>query len=103
MVFPSLGRHSEEEALISDSQKEGMKFSLLFQSLYGEECDFFMDSSLMDAVGTIDLINHRLWSPVLSKSLFLYIYLHPFMKMKRNIKGKVGFSFITVDYCQTLK
>ena len=103
VVFPSLSRHTEEEMLINESQKEGMKFSLKFQALYGDECDHFMDSSLMDAVNMMNLINRRSWFPVLNKSHCWYICHHHFMKMRRNTKSKVGFNFFTVDCYQTLK
>ena len=103
VVFPYIGRHEEEEILINESQKEGSKFSMKFHSTHHDECNYFMDTSLMDAVSMINLINRRSWFPVLSKSHFWCTCLRLFMKMRRNTKGRVSFDLITVDCCQTLK
>ena len=38
--------------MISESNSEGKKFSNMFREKHGEDCNQFMDSSLMDAVTT---------------------------------------------------
>ena len=51
-VFTPQARDSDEETLISESNSEGKKFSNMFREKHGEDCNQFMDSSLMDAVTT---------------------------------------------------
>ena len=52
VVFTPQARDSDEETLISESNSEGKKFSNMFREKHGEDCNQFMDSSLMDAVTT---------------------------------------------------
>lgn len=49
-VFAPHSRDEEEESLIDESQREGMRFSEQFRTKYGAECTQFMESSLNDAV-----------------------------------------------------
>ena len=51
-MFTPQTRGSDEETLISESNSEGKKFSNMFREKHGEDCNQFMDSSLMDAVLT---------------------------------------------------
>lgn len=55
-MFTPRARDSDEESLINESASEGKKFSTLFRDKNGEDCNQFMDSSLMDAV--LDQLQH---------------------------------------------
>lgn len=53
-MFAPHSRDEEEESLIDESQREGMRFSEQFRAKYGAECTQFMESSLNDAVFIVD-------------------------------------------------
>ena len=57
-VFAPHSRDEEEESLIDESQREGMRFSEQFRAKYGTECTQFMESSLNDAVFLIFDASH---------------------------------------------
>ena len=57
-VFAPHSRDEEEESLIDESQREGMRFSEQFRTTYGTECTQFMESSLNDAVFLIFDASH---------------------------------------------
>ena len=84
VVFSSHSSNPSENTLIRESAAEGERFSQYFVTKHGENCAFFMESPIVDAVVYCLEWDCRLLFREWNRSHYSYFCLLHFTKMRIN-------------------